>query len=157
MNHPTIQITSFEARHARYFGQLNKEWIQEYFALEPVDLYVLENPEAAILQNGGQIFFALLDEQVIGTVAIRKSGTDAVELTKMAVAKTARGQGAGRLLCQHAIAAARQSGAQKVVLYSNTRQAAAISLYRSLGFVECPLEPGIYERANIKMELPVTV
>ena len=38
-------------------------------------------------------------------------------------------------------------------LYSNTIQNVAIKLYRKLGFIEIPVEAGIYDRANIKMEL----
>src|SRR5690606_19548146 len=47
----------------------------------------------------------------------------------------------------------KELGAKKVFLYSNTIQSIAIKLYRKLGFIEIPVEAGVYERANIKMEL----
>jgi ribosomal protein S18 acetylase RimI-like enzyme len=49
---------------------------------------------------------------------------------------------------------ARQLGAHTVILYSNTRLAPAITLYRKLGFYEVPLD-GPYKRSDIKMELPL--
>ncbi|HEX2716632.1 MAG TPA: hypothetical protein VHM67_03070 [Gemmatimonadaceae bacterium] len=48
---------------------------------------------------------------------------------------------------------ARSLGASQVELYSNTVLKPAISLYRSLGFVEVPLPHNDFERANIKMVL----
>jgi ribosomal protein S18 acetylase RimI-like enzyme len=44
-------------------------------------------------------------------------------------------------------------GATKVALYSQTSLAAAIHLYRKLGFVEVPMNNHLYKRADIKMEI----
>lgn len=71
----------------------------------------------------------------------------------MAVAEWARGRGVGRLLGEAAVAAARAAGAPRVDLLSNTVLGPAIALYRALGFVEVPLPPTPYARANIKMVL----
>lgn len=153
MNNKPVQIVSYQPEFARHFAQLNKAWIEENFKLEPIDNYVLENPEAAILNNGGQILFAAHEEKIIGTVGLKRITGGLFELTKMAVDKEARGMGAGKLLCKAAIEMAINMGAQELILYSNTRQAVAIGIYRQLGFTELPLEPGTYQRANIKMGL----
>jgi GNAT superfamily N-acetyltransferase len=77
-----------------------------------------------------------------------------LELAKMAVDRAARGRGYGELLMRAAIAHARRAGARKVTLVSYTRLAPAIAHYRTCGFVEVPIEPGIeYTRADIQMEL----
>ena len=73
-------------------------------------------------------------------------------MIKLAVKDEFRGLGAGRLLCLGAMQKAEQMGVDKMVLYSNTLQEKAIALYRKLGFVERPVEQGVYARANIKME-----
>lgn len=150
---PHIEIISYRSPYAKYFEQFNREWIEERYVLEELDLYLLQNPEEAILKEGGEIFFARCNGAIIGTVAMKKKSPAEYELSKMAVTSAARGLGAGELLCREVLRRAKALGAEKVFLYSNTRQEAAIKLYRKLGFVEIPVEPGVYQRANIKMEI----
>jgi len=47
---------------------------------------------------------------------------------------------------------AKQKGIQKLILYSNRKLKSAIHLYENFGFIEIPVEEGVYERADIKME-----
>jgi ribosomal protein S18 acetylase RimI-like enzyme len=42
-----------------------------------------------------------------------------------------------------------------VILYSNTKNAAAIKLYEKLGFEHVEVENDVYVRANVKMVLPL--
>ena len=49
---------------------------------------------------------------------------------------------------------AEQRHGTRLVLTSNTRLTTAVSLYRSLGFVDQPCPPGFgYETADVYMEL----
>lgn len=155
MESSPVTIVSYLPEYAVYFERFNKAWISEFYKLEPRDIYVLENPEEAILQHGGRILFARRGEEIIGAVALRPLAPGVVELTKMAVDANVRGIGAGRLLCESAIAEALMMGAGRLILYSSTRQETAIRLYRRIGFREIPLEPDAYERADIKMEFPM--
>ncbi|MCE3282285.1 MAG: GCN5-related N-acetyltransferase, partial [Chitinophagaceae bacterium] len=41
----------------------------------------------------------------------------------------------------------------RVILYSNTTLDGAIIMYRKLGFKEVPIEQGVYQRSDIKMEI----
>ena len=148
-----ITIEDYRPEWKHHFEQLNKAWLEEYYTVEPVDKWVLENPEEAILEKGGKILFAVQNGQVIGTVAIRPAGNNCYELTKMAVHKENQGQGAGKLLCNGAIEMAASLGAQKIVLFSQSRLLPALHIYRQLGFRDIPLETGIYARADVKMEL----
>ena len=148
-----VQIIPYQPEHKVYFEKLNKEWLEEYFVVEPIDKWVLENPEEAILETGGLILFASTSERIIGTVALKRAGADAFELTKMAVEKQLRGHGVGKELCKAAIHAAGALGASRLILYSQTSLGTAINIYRKMGFKEIPLEPGKYARADIKMEL----
>lgn len=153
MNNCTI--IDYKHEYKIHFEKLNKAWLEEYFVVEPIDKWVLENPEEAILEKGGKILFATVDEVVAGTVALKKIEQDDLtfELTKMAVDKSQQGKGLGKALCEAAISTARELGAHKLILYSQTSLVAAISIYRKLGFKEVSLEKGKYARADIKMEL----
>ncbi len=148
-----VTIVPYRPELQMYFERFNKAWLEAYFWVEPIDAYVLEHPEEAILNDGGRILFAEYDQKIVGTVALKYIEPGLYELTKMAVDETFRGIGAGKILCAAAIDKAREIGATKVMLYSQTSLKAAIGIYRKLGFKEIPLEAGKYERADIKMEL----
>lgn len=148
-----ISIEDYRREWKEYFSHLNKAWIIKYFQLEPFDKYVLENPREAILDQGGKVYFALFEEIVIGAVALLKRGDSVFELTKMAVDDRFRGLGAGELLCRTAIQKADELRATKLILYTNSQLRQAINIYKKLGFREVALEQGIYDRADVKMEL----
>ncbi len=150
-----IEIIEYKPEYRSYFEQLNKAWLEKHFTVEPVDKYVLENPEEAILAHGGHILLARFQNQIIGTVALKLMEPGVYEMTKMAVDETFQGLGAGKRLCAAAIDKARAIQAKRLILYSTRTLETAISIYHKIGFVEIPLEPGIYERANIKMEYPL--
>ena len=150
-----VEIIDYNPAYWEQFDSLNKAWLEKYFTVEPIDTYVLENPEEAILDHGGVILFARYEGNVIGTVALKLIEPGVYEMTKMAVDETFRGIGAGKALCAAAIEKAREIGAERLILYSTTVLETAIAIYRKLGFKEIPLEPGVYQRANIKMEYPL--
>ena len=145
------RIVPYEAQYATYFERFNKSWLEEYFVVEPIDRYVLENPEEAILKPGGRILFAEYNNQIIGTVALKLAKPGVFELTKMAVDKSLRGNGAGKLLCEAAIKEAKKLNAEQLILYSQRQLENAIAIYRKMGFEELPLETVVYQRADIKM------
>lgn len=152
-----LQIIDYHAAYQPDFERLNREWIEDGFEkLEMVDIESLTQPEIYLLQPGGAILFAKQDDYVAGTVALKKLDDTMYELTKMAVDQRARGTGVGTQLIQAALEKARAMGARKVILYSNTiYNFRAVALYRKLGFLEVPLQSGIYKRADIKMEISV--
>jgi ribosomal protein S18 acetylase RimI-like enzyme len=147
-----ISIETYRPEYQPCFERFNKDWLEEYFSVEPVDQYVLEQPEEAILRDGGQILFAKYNGEIVGTVALLKMEPGVFELTKMAVDKPYRGIGAGKFLCANAIATARILGAKKIILYSQSILQPAINIYKALGFRDIPLDHK-YQRADVKMEL----
>jgi ribosomal protein S18 acetylase RimI-like enzyme len=150
INH-MIQIVDYDAAQQPYFEKFNKAWIEAAYELEEVDRYVLEHPGEAILQKGGVILMALFSGQVAGTVALKKMDDITFEFTKMAVDVNFRRKGIGNALCYASFEKARALGAEKIVLYSNTLQEAAIKMYEKIGFLHQPVESGVYKRANVKM------
>jgi len=146
-----IHIVDYQPGHQAYFEKLNRQWIEEYFIMEPVDEFVLQNPEEAILNPGGAILMALYGGEVAGTVGLRKVTDKVYEFTKMAVDRNFRRKGIAEAISYASFEKANQLGAEKLILYSNTKNIAAIKLYEKLGFTHLPPETGIYARANVKM------
>lgn len=147
-----LSILEYKPEYQPWFEKFNRDWIEKYFWMEPVDFAVLQNPEEHIIKKGGSILMASCDKEMAGTVALKYVEPGVYEFTKMAVDEKFRGQKIGLLLSEAAIIKAKQLGACKIILYSNTVLAPAISLYRKLGFKEVPLD-AVYERSDIKMEL----
>lgn len=148
-----IQIVDFNSFYAKAFYDLNHEWISKYFVMEDADNKSLSDPQGYIISKGGHILMALFNGEPVGTCALIKDGEGIFELAKMAVAPKMQGMKIGKMLGEAAIDRARRAGAHHVYLVSNRRLETALNLYKRLGFVEVPMPPSIYERADIKMEL----
>lgn len=150
----TVQIFEFDTQYAADFARLNYEWLNQYFEVEPHDREMLDAPEEYIIQRGGQIFFAAVGNEIVGTAALIVEAPDTYELAKMGVTNQYRGLKIGKKLIQHAIAYSRSEGKKRVVLESNTKLTAALNLYIQTGFKAAPLnECSPYARCNIRMEL----
>ena len=149
-----MEIISYEPQYAEAFRQLNIEWLEKYFWVEPHDEEVLGKPGKYIIEPGGNIFFVLENKKVIGTVALMKIEDGVFELTKMAVIPAAQGKNVGQKLMQHTLDHARSKGWKKLIIYSNRKLENAIHIYKKYGFKEIPIgENNPYARGDIKMEL----
>ena len=151
-----IIIVDYRPVHQPWFEKFNRQWIEEWFVMEPVDEWVLTNPEKALLEPGGAILMAEYDGTVAGTVGLRKVDEETWEFTKMAVDPAFRRKGIAEAISYASFKKAKQLGATRIILYSNTRNTGAIRLYEKLGFLHVPVEPGIYERANVKMVINIS-
>jgi GNAT superfamily N-acetyltransferase len=151
----SVEIVNFQSKYGKAFRELNKEWISTYFKMEEADRKALDDPQGNILDKGGYILVALLDNVPVGVCALKKmnDGEYDFELAKMAVSKNERGKNIGFLLGQAIIEKARSLGASKIYLESNTILEPAIRLYQKLGFKKVAGRPTPYERCNIQMEL----
>jgi len=65
-----IQIVNYQPGHAAAFKELNEAWINQYFEMEESDQNALNDPQGYILDKGGAILIALMDEKPIGTCAL---------------------------------------------------------------------------------------
>jgi GNAT superfamily N-acetyltransferase len=149
-----LTIVPYRPEFAGAFRELNREWIERLFRLEAADEEVFGDPERTILAPGGQIFFACLDAEVVGTAAAVCHAPHSFELAKMAVMPAAQGRGIGRRLAEAVIAYARSAGAERLFLLTNRKLPAAIGLYEQLGFRHHELPPDTgYARADVYMEL----
>jgi len=149
-----VKIVPYNKKYKEDFTRLNIEWLQKYFIVEPADEKMLSSPEKEIIRNGGEIFFALQENEVTGTCAVLKVDEATFELAKMAVTEKAQGKQIGKKLCLTAIGYAISNNGEKIVLDTNNKLEAAINLYRSLGFLAVPHQyNGKYKRDLLRMEL----
>ncbi|WP_229418481.1 GNAT family N-acetyltransferase [Flagellimonas chongwuensis] len=151
----SFTIVPYSEAYKDAFRDLNEEWIVKYFQIEEMDRLALHNPKSYILDKGGYIAVALLNEQPVGVCSLIPCIYDGYdfELSKMGVSPTAQGKGIGKLLGQHIIEKAKQLGAKKLFLESNRKLVPALALYKKLGFVEMAKVASPYARSDIQMEL----
>ena len=150
-----ISINGFNKKYSKQFFLLNKAWIEESWNLEDSDKKDLLNPER-IVENGGQIFFALDNKSAIGTVAMIKSPNNRFELAKMTVKEGSRGKGIANMLMDECIKFAKQNSSREIFLISNDSLTIARNLYDKYGFKEVELDSQKYDRGNVKMNLKIT-
>lgn len=150
-------IVPYKKKYKSDFKRLNEEWLNKYFVIEDEDKRQLANPEREITGKGGEVFFALLNEEVVGTCAMIKVDDSTYELAKMAVTEKARGKQIGKKLMLTSIGFAVENNAKKVILSTSPKLEAAINLYRSVGFKRTKTSyPSSYKRELFMMELDLT-
>jgi len=152
-----VNIVPYNRKYKSDFAKLNYEWLEKYFKtvkVEAEDKRLLNNPEREIIKKGGEIFFALKNENVVGTCAVIKIDDSMYELAKMGVTEKAQGKQIGKKLALTAIGYAVEKGASKLKLYTSSKLTTAQNLYRALGFIEVKEKPNHrYKRKLILMEL----
>ena len=152
-----VQIVDYTPAYKEAFKSLNEEWISKYFKMEEADHKALDNPQKNIIAKGGHILVALLNNEPVGVCALLKMNDPVYEyeLAKMAVSPAAQGKSIGWILGKAAIDKAKELGAKKLYLESNTKLQPAINLYHKLGFQKVAGHPTPYERCNIQMEVAI--
>ena len=148
-----VEMSGFKEELAKYFTDLNLAWLKKYFVVEPLDEKMLSELKVNIIDKGGYIYFAIVDDEVAGTFALLKVSDDIYELSKMAVEENFQGKNIGNVMLKFCIEEAKRLNIQKLILYSNTKLKPAIHLYEKYGFKEVPLDNSEYKRSNIKMEI----
>jgi putative acetyltransferase len=149
-----LVVRAFRPGDEAAFRDINLEWIERFFAVEAKDRDVLGDPQKYILDPGGAILLAELDGVPVGVVSLVVMDGVSAELAKMGVRPAAQGKGAGRMLVAAAIDAARDMGAKRIYIETNSVLGPALKLYRDAGFA--PLkerQPSPYARADVQLEL----
>lgn len=149
-----LTFIPFQPKYAKTFKKLNLEWIKKIFEVEEKDIELLDKCEENIINKGGYIFFAKIDDTIVGCVAYIKIKEDVYELGKMAVNEDYQGKRIGQELLTYAINFAKTENWKQVILYSSVKLKNALHIYKKIGFLEIPIEPDVvYKRSSIKMEL----
>ena len=150
-----IHIIEYKDQYAADFKALNLEWLDKYHLTESHDLMVLDDPRGTILDRGGYVWLAVdaPGGQVVGTAALAYEHDHCYELAKMSVAPAFRGRGVSKLLIEQCLHKARELGAKKLILYSNSQLQTALRLYQQYGFQHVPVVDAPFVTADVKMEL----
>lgn len=152
-----IKIIPYEPRFQPAFHSLNKEWITSYWQMEKADCNALEHPQEYIIDKGGYIFVGCYKGEPLGVCALCKMDNSIYdyELAKLAVSPQIQGKGMGLLLCRAVINKAKELGAEKIFLESNTLLKPALHIYKKLGFRELEEYHPTYKRGDIQMVLDI--
>jgi N-acetylglutamate synthase-like GNAT family acetyltransferase len=149
-----FKIVSYDDKYKLDFEKLNREWIEKFFHMEDEDLNILQHPESYVLAKNGEIFFAIYEQEVIGTAAMIPISDKVFELAKMAVQKDFQSRGIGKLLVKQCISFAKEADAVEIFLLTNDMLKPALNLYLSCGFIlNSNYDDERYERGNTKMNL----
>lgn len=152
MSRADVEIVEFSPDLAEAFHDLNVEWLDRYFEVEPIDHEILGNPEELIVQHGGVILFAKNGDDIVGTVALMHHGDGVYELTKMAVTERQQGAGIGRRLMSACVEKYEEIGGRRLYLESHSSLTPALTLYESAGFEHTPRPaPSEYQRSDVYM------
>ena len=100
-----------------------------HFALDP----------AEVSEGQGAFLVVYQDGVPVGCGAVRRLDKETAELKRMYVVPAVRRKGLGRRLVAALEIEARSLGVQRLVLETGIRQAAALALYRAIGFQPIPL------------------
>ena len=149
------EIVIFEPKYAIAFKELNEAWSTQYFEMEDSDRKMLDDPQGYIIDKGGAILIALLNEKPVGTCALIKMKDNVYELAKMAVSPEAQGNQIGYNIGLATIEKAKELKAKKVYLETNSSLKPAISLYYKLGFKDVEGYDSPYNRCNVQMEIEI--
>ncbi len=151
-----VKIIDYKPEFREAFKRLNYEWLEKYFYVEKIDADVLSKPEEYIIRNGGFIFFATYNDEIVGTSALIKHEKEGFELSKMAVTEKYQGLKIGRKLADAAIVKVKSLGEKSVFLETNSKLAPALNLYKKLGFKHVEYPSGKsehYQRSDTYMVL----
>ena len=148
-----MQVIEYQEKYKKDFVKLNTQWVERYFVMEDADLEVLEHVDD-LLKSGAMIYFAVEEDQVLATCMAMPLDGDVWEICKLAASGQYTGTGAGSAVFRASMNYAKEHGAKKLTLISNSRLKPALPIYKKFGFKEVPLNKAYwgFERADIEFE-----
>jgi molybdopterin-guanine dinucleotide biosynthesis protein A/N-acetylglutamate synthase-like GNAT family acetyltransferase len=130
-----LRILPFHPEHAAGFRALVSETLGEFgFTADPA----LDPDLADPTEVYEAVWVAVRDALVVGSVALRRLGAAEVELKRMYLRPSERGNGVGRRLLDMALLWAREHGVGSIRLDTTERMEAARRLYEAYGFIRVP-------------------
>lgn len=75
MDQNKIEIINFAEGLEEPIKTLNYEWLEKYFKIEESDIRSLSNPKEEIIDKGGFIFYAKLNDDIVGTCSLLRKMT----------------------------------------------------------------------------------
>src|SRR6185437_642765 len=152
-----ISIVDFKPSQKKKIYELAGSWLVGMLKgkLEKEDEFSLHNPESAYLKDGGFLFFALLKNEPVGCVALKRLSEDSFEFCKLYVSHDARNLGLATKLIERCITRCKENNAKHLYLQTTNELKGAHKLYYKLGFTDCkaPKEMDVLKRTEKIMAL----
>lgn len=149
-----MEVISYQEKYKKDFAELNLVWIKKYFKVEPQDVKMLNDIED-FLANGAAVYFVVEQDKAIATCMVVPRDGQIWEICKLAADEHYMGKGAGSAVLKACMDYAKEHGASKLMIVSNSILSAAMHLYSKVGFKEVPIDNMEYERVNIQLELNI--
>ena len=156
INLNNVKIVEYEPNFKLKYQELNFEWINKYFKIESADKEILSNPEY-IINNDGHIFFAIVDDEIVGTCNLVKIDDSNYELSKLCVTENYQGYGIGEMLLDSIIKKAEGLKIKKIYLLTSRILNAALNLYIKNGFYEIDRNHSILSGLHRECELSMVL
>lgn len=125
----------FRTQNCSVYFSLSEEWLKEFYLLDDADSDYADSVRSGFSLVGGPcIYVALREGEKTVAVCMGVQEGDTVGLFDLRVHPEYRRRGYGRSVCERVLAEAKRAGARRAYLAVRCSNAAAIALYRSLGF-----------------------
>ncbi|TSC58088.1 MAG: N-acetyltransferase GCN5 [Candidatus Peregrinibacteria bacterium Greene0416_19] len=108
--------------------------LEDEFGLKGIDRPDLNNIAGAYQSDGGNFWLLKVDDEIVGTIALRNYGNGCGYLKRMYVAENMRRKGIAKHLLTTLLTYARQHGYTELYLGTVGEMDAAIKFYQSQGF-----------------------
>ncbi|HJH32085.1 MAG TPA: GNAT family N-acetyltransferase [Methanosarcinaceae archaeon] len=115
---------------------------EQGFGYDPTKDFDLDDINGYYLQSDGVFYIGIVNGEMIGTSAVRRTGKEQCEIKRIYVKKEFRGRGLGRKLFLKAVEFARVNYSI-VVLKTDAKLTDAIGLYLKNGFSVIKEEKGV--------------
>ena len=148
-----VEIIKYRPSYKDDFREISYEWLNQYDILESKDILIIENVEQEILNDGGQIFLAKIDNEIVGTASLINIDDETVELAKFGVKDSHQGNGIGTKLINKCITVAKKLQNKKIILETVSVLESSIYLYEKFGFEELDSFESKYETTDKLYEL----
>ncbi|MBN3034654.1 MAG: bifunctional helix-turn-helix transcriptional regulator/GNAT family N-acetyltransferase [Bacteroidales bacterium] len=136
-----MRIIPFDDKYLEDFVDISRDWLQECIGISDHDEKVLANPRREVLDKGGMIYFAILDEELLGTFLLMPLGGGHCEMSKFAVKKPYRRLGIGSIMAGQAMDIAVGRGCRKILLFTHINLREALLFYAGIGFRQVKSHP----------------
>lgn len=152
-----INILDYSPSLKQFFTTLVGDWLSDMLhnELEEEDLFTINNPDIAYLLNGGFVFFAECNNEIVGCVALKRLDENKFEFAKLIVKEEARKLGVATKLIERCITRCKENKASELWLQTTNKLIEAHQLYYKMGFVdkEVPVSMSVLKRTEKIMVL----
>jgi GNAT superfamily N-acetyltransferase len=133
-----IIIREYEPGDLSFISYLQMKYYKKVCAFKGIFEYYLLDGMVEFLKNplGSQFWAAVIDDKIVGSIAVFKRGDDLAQLRWFIVDETVQGKGIGNKLMGIAMKFCKDRGYKNIYLWTGDMLPASRHLYKKYGFIE---------------------